>query len=565
MRNVTDPLEDFLASATDGLSMGTLTPAQRTAASAHLIKGLVTSPLAMLRKTVELTTQLGDIALGTSAVAPEPGDRRFTHTAWQENPFYKRLGQGYLAWRKATYDLVDEIETDEADRLRSRFLTALMVETLAPTNTLVGNPAALETALQTGGKSLLDGFRHAVWSLQHNGGLPAMVDTRPFKPGETVAATPGAVIFRNDVLELIQYQPSTKQVQQRPLLIVPPQINKFYILDLAPGRSLVEYAVSQGQQVFMISWRNPNAEMRDWDLDKYVASIQEAMEAALEITGSADLNLMGVCAGGITTAALMGHLTALGDDRVHALTFLVTVLDWDSPSTVGSLTNGPSVTASMQQVKRAGVLDGKELSRFFAWMRPNDLIWNYWVNNVLMGKNPPAFDVLSWNVDATNLPAGLHADFSTIAADNAMCRAGAVVVGGEPINLGKIDRDAYVVGAETDHITPWQACYQTIQLLGGRSEFVLSNMGHVQVMVNPPDNPKARYFTNPDAPSGPGTELDAAGWLAGASEHKGSWWEHWAGWLNGRSGELRPAPEKLGSKVFASLEAAPGSYVKQEA
>ncbi len=561
----TDPIEDLLAAATDVLPLGPLTPGQRAAATGHLIKGLITSPAALLRKSAELSTQMAQIALGTSEVAPEPGDRRFAHAAWQENPFYKRMGQGYLAWRKAAYDLVDEIETDEADRLRSRFLTGLVVETVAPTNTLAGNPAALETAFQTGGKSLVDGFRHALWSVQHNGGLPAMVDTRSFKTGETVAATPGSVVFRNEVLELIQYQPTTKLVQQRPLLIVPPQINKFYILDLAPGRSLVEYAVSQGQQVFIISWRNPNAEMRHWDLDKYVASIEEAMQAALQITGSPDLNLMGVCAGGITTAALMGHLTARGDARVNALTFLVTVLDWDSPSTVGSLTNGPSVTASTQQSMRAGVLDGNELSRFFAWMRPNDLIWNYWVNNVLMGKNPPAFDVLSWNVDATNLPAGLHADFSSIAADNAMCRANAVVVGGEPINLGKIDRDAFIVGAETDHITPWQACYQTTKLLGGRSEFVLSNMGHVQVMVNPPDNPKARYFTNADAPSGPGTELDAAGWLAGASEHKGSWWEHWAGWLNARSGELRPARKTVGSKINPALEPAPGSYVKQEA
>lgn len=563
MPTVTEPIEDLFGAVTETIServpMAPLTPGQGAAAAGRLLRNLVTSPAAIVRKGAELTAELGEIALGRSDVEPERGDRRFAHQAWSDNLLYKRLGQSYLAWRSSVYDLIDEVEPDEKARLRSRFLAALAVEALSPTNQLLGNPAAIEAALHSGGKTLVDGARHALWSIRHNGGLPSMVDTRPFVAGETIAVTPGSVVFRNEVLELIQYTPSTKRVHSRPLVIVPPQINKFYILDLAPGRSLVEYAVAQGQQVFMISWRNPNPAMRAWDLDTYVAAVEEGMDAALEITGSDDLNLMGVCAGGITTAALLGHLAARGDERVNSVSFLVTVLDWDAPSTVGSLTSGPSIAASVQNSRAKGVLDGNELARFFAWMRPNDLVWNYWVNNVLMGQNPPAFDVLSWNVDSTNLPAGLHADFSTIAVDNALTKPNAVTVLGDSVDLSHVKIDAYIVGAETDHITPWQGCYNTTHLLGGNCEFVLSNSGHVQVMVNPPDNPKARYLTNETVAA------SAEEWQRGATEHQGTWWTHWTAWLAERSGPKRNAKAKAGSALHPAIEAAPGSYVTAQA
>ncbi|MEZ5232982.1 MAG: alpha/beta fold hydrolase [Acidimicrobiales bacterium] len=562
--NVTEPIEDLFGSIADTLSeavpLAPMTAGQQAAAAGRLLRGLLTSPVTVARKTAELGAALAEIAVGRSDVVPEPGDRRFAHEAWNDNPFYKRLGQSYLAWRKSVYDLIEEIEpNDTKAQLRGRFLAALAVEAVAPTNALLGNPAAMEAALNSGGRTLIDGARHALWSLRHNGGLPAMVDTRPFVAGETIATTPGAVVFRSDVLELIQYTPADKKVHSRPLVIVPPQINKFYILDLAPGRSLVEYAVSRGQQVFMISWRNPTPEMRSWDLDTYVDAISDALDAALEITGSADCNIMGVCAGGITTASLLGNLAATGDERVNAVTFLVTVLDWDIPSTVASLTSAPSVAASIAQANARGIVDGGELSRFFAWMRPNDLVWNYWVNNFLMGKNPPAFDVLAWNVDSTNLPAGLHEDFTKIAADNALTKAGELVVKGDPVDLSHVKMDAYIVGAETDHITPWQGCYRTAHLLGGNCEFVLSSSGHVQVMVNPPDNPKARYFTNPVVGN------DAEEWLESATEQKGSWWVHWADWLGQRSGALRNARAKLGSAAHPVIEAAPGTYVKETA
>jgi len=550
------PTPEDLLDAAAALPLAPLTPVQQLSALGRLARVAAGSPLKLARAGAEFSSELAQVVVGKSSVAPEPGDRRFSHQAWTDNPLYKRLGQSYLSWRRTVYALIDDLDLDESSAMRARFVAGLGVEAVAPTNTLAGNPEALEEAFRTGGRSLYDGLRHALWDLAHNGGMPSMVDTRPFVLGETIAATPGAVVFRSDVLELIQYTPSTPDVYERPLLVAPPQINKFYILDLAPQRSLVEHALAQGQQVFMISWRNPTAEQREWNLDTYVAAIEQAMDAVLEITGAADLNLMGVCAGGITTAATLGHLAAIGDHRVNAVTFLVTVLDWGAPSTISALTSGPAVAGSLQKSRSAGVLDGGELSRFFAWLRPNDLVWNYWVNNYLLGRNPAAFDVLKWNVDSTNLPAGLHGDFMTISAENALTKPGGIQVLDEKIDLASVIADAYVVGAVTDHITPWEGCYRTVNLLGGPTQFVLSSSGHVQVMVNPPDNPKARYFTNPDRPE------TAEAWRAGATEQSGTWWIHWTDWLGNRSGERRPAPASLGSTQHRPIEDAPGSYVR---
>lgn len=528
---------------------------QSTAAATRLARTLARQPAAAVTRGWRLGAEQLRIAAGMSSIEPNAKDRRFADETWTTNPLYRRLAQSYLAWDREVHGLVDDLDLDEKARLRAEFLTNLVTDTLAPTNSLIGNPAAIKEAVATRGKSLADGMRHARHDLVNNGGLPSMVDSRPFVPGDTVAATPGAVVFRNEILELIQYTPTTAKVRQRPLLIVPPQINKYYILDLAPGRSLVEHAVSQGQQCFMVSWRNPGSEHRDWDLSAYVAAIIEATDAALEIAGTEDLNLLGVCAGGITTASLLGHLAAIDDQRIRSATFLVTVLDWDVPSTMGSLISGPTLETSRRQSNRAGVLKGEDLQRVFAWLRPNDLVWNYWVNNYLMGKNPPAFDVLAWNCDATNLPAGLHGDFLEIAGTNGLTEPGTIEVLDTPIDLGAVTCPSFVVGAVTDHITPWQGCYETVNLLGGPTEFVLSSQGHIQALVNPSGNPKGRYHTNPDTPD------DSGEWLAGATEQKGSWWDHWAGWLDGHAGRLVKAPTTLGSTANPPQIDAPGRYV----
>ncbi|MEL7158869.1 MAG: alpha/beta fold hydrolase, partial [Actinomycetota bacterium] len=514
-------LEATIAAMTEAAGINPIDLDQLRAAGSDV----VTQPAVVARHLTQLGFDQLRIALGLTDIEPDAKDRRFSDDWFRTNPIYRRLAQAHVANERAAGRLLSDLELDETSRLRAEFLTNIITSSLAPTNHLLGNPAALKRAWKTKGRSLVSGLRNAVDDLANNGGMPSMVDTEPFTPGETVAATPGSVIHRNELFELIQYTPSTEQVYERPVFIVPPQINKYYILDLAPGRSLAEHLVGQGQQVFMVSWRNPSARQREWDLDTYVEALMEGTEVVRTITGSPDLNLLGVCAGGITAAALTGYLEAIGDERINSLNLLVTVLDWATPSTMGSFLSPAGVAVSKAQSGLTGTLSGDDLAKTFAWMRPNDLVWNYWVNNYLEGKKPAAFDVLSWNVDSTNLPTGLHHDFLGIAAGNTMTDPGATVVLGEPIDLGRFTRDSFVVGAVTDHITPWRACYQTVNHLGGSPRFVLSSQGHIQALVNPSGNPKGSFQTNAEADATGGTDADT--WLEGAHTRAGSWWDEW--------------------------------------
>lgn len=532
-----------------------LEPGQMLAAGTRFVRTVATQPQVLARRAAGFIADGVRIATGRSDISPAPKDRRFTDDAWDESPIYRRLAQTYLAADRAVHGVVDDLDVDEKTRLRNELLADLLTDAAAPTNTLLGNPAALKEARRTNGQSLIDGARHAMHDLRNNGGMPSMVDSRPFTPGDTVASTPGSVVFRNEVLEVIQYAPSTDKVGQRPLLVVPPQINKYYILDLAPGRSLFEHLVENGHQVFAISWRNPGPEQRDWNLDTYCAAILEATDAALEITGAKDLNMLGVCAGGITQAALLAHLAEIDDERVRSASFLVTIIDWEVPSTMGTMISRPVVEAATRRSQRQGILKGDDLAKIFAWLRPNDLVWNYVANNYLMGKNPPAFDVLAWNGDSTNLPAALHADFMNIAIENAMTESGAVEVLDTPIDLGTIECPSFVVGAVTDHITPWEACYQTVNLLGGESEFVLSSQGHIQALVNPAGNPKGKYYLNTATPP------TAEEWQEDAVEHDGSWWDHWTVWLDAHLGRKVNAPDEQGSDANPPIMPAPGAYV----
>ena len=337
---------------------------------------------------------------------------------------------------------------------------------------------------------------------------------------------------------------------------MPPQINKFYLFDLAPGRSIIEYLLANGLQVFVVSWRNPTAEQRDWGLDTYVKALVEVSDAVLAITGSEDLNLAAACSGGITSSVFLGHLAAQQDRRINALTLLVTVLDTSAESQLGQLATVEGIEAARAASQQRGVLEGEDLGRIFAWMRPNDLIWNYWVNNYLLGNAPPAFDLLYWNADTTRLPARLHSDFLDLILYNPLSRRGSLTVAGTPINLSLITCDSFIVGGTTDHITPWQACYRTTHMLGGRKEFVLSSSGHIQSVINPPGNAKAKYFLNPQPPA----ELEE--WLSAAEQHAGSWWDHWRDWLVARSGEQREVPGILGGVNHPPQAKSPGTYVR---
>src|SRR4051794_10443594 len=353
--------------------------------------------VAAVRQGARLGREAARIAAGRSEVAPAKGDARFKDDSWSENPGYRRLMQLYLAWAESLGVLVDEADIDWRDRFRTRFAVDMLTSAVAPTNTLLGNPAALKRAFATGGLSLARGARNALGDLRTNRGMPSTVDRRGFEVGTNLAATPGAVVHRDEVFELLQYAPSTSEVRARPVLMVPPQIGRYYFMDLAPGRSFVEHAVAQGLSFFAISWRNPGPEQRDWDLDTYAEAVLRASAAVREITGSEDLNLLSLCAGGILSSMVLSHLAAQGDESVRSASFGVTLLDFSVPAPIGMFRMAPLVSLARERSSRGGILDGASLGAVFSWLRPNDLVWNYWVNNYLMGNDPPSFDILAWN------------------------------------------------------------------------------------------------------------------------------------------------------------------------
>jgi len=528
---------------------------QVLAAAGRLMTRLGLRPRVVVRQLGLLARDLAQVAAGRSELVPAKRDKRWADPAWRENPIYRRMQQTYLAVSAAVDRAIAESGLDVKSELRGRFAVGIITEALAPTNNPL-QPAVLKQLIDTGGGSLVAGLRHFVSDVRHNGGMPSTVDSRPFVVGETLAATPGQVVFRNDVLELIQYAPSTETVHEVPLLYVPPQINKFYVLDLAPGRSLVEYAVGQGVPWFTVSWRNPGPEHADWDMSTYAGALLEALDAVEEITGQPCANVLGLCAGGMTVAALLGHLAATGRlSRIRSLTLLVSMLDTTAPTQLGALASRRSVDAAVAKARRKGVHSGRDMARVFAWLRPNDLVWNYAVNNWLLGKEPPAFDVLAWNADTTELPAGLYAQYLELYEGNLLATPGGLTILGTEVDLGKVDVDTYAMAGSTDHIVSWRAAYATTQVLGGRVEFVLSNAGHIQSMVNPVGGAKASYREGPEG--GP----DPDEWLQRSTERRGSWWEHWAAWLTERSGDRRPAPDALGSPTRPPLHPAPGTYV----
>jgi polyhydroxyalkanoate synthase len=511
------------------------------------------------REAASLGLELMRIAWGSSEVAPRKGDRRFIDPAWASNPVYRRIEQGYLAAAGAMEKVVDELGGSAKSHRRAeraRFAVDVLSSASAPTNFFATNPAAIKRAFDTGGMSLVRGVRNFVSDLRHNGGMPSMVERGAFQVGRDLAVTPGAIVARDPVAEVLQYAPATATVHERPVLVVPPPIGRFYFLDLAPGRSFVEYAASRGLQTFLLSWRNPTAEQGEWDLDTYAARVSAAIDTVREITGSPDVNVIGFCAGGIITTTLLNHLAATGDDRVHSMAYAVTLLDFGERAPITAFSGRGLLAFARHRSRRKGVITSRQMGSAFTWMRPNDLVFNYWVNNYLMGEKPPTFDILAWNDDGTNLPGALHCQFLDIFEDNLLALPGGMSVLGTPLQLDRIKVPTFVTGAIADHLTPWKGCYRTTQLLGGETTFVLSHSGHIASLVNPPGNPKAHYWTG----AAPGPDPDA--WLAGAEKHQGSWWDAWADWVLARAGEERDAPEGLGSPAHPVLDPAPGRYVR---
>ncbi|PDT74640.1 alpha/beta fold hydrolase [Bradyrhizobium sp. C9] len=522
-----------------------------------LFKAVINEPKVATEQWLSFVGELGSIAAGKSERAPKAGDKRFADPTWKESSLHSGLLKAYLAWGEAINGLVDKTSLSDIDKQRAHLITDILIDAVAPTNTMLTNPAAVRKFIDTGGQSLWSGLKNYIGDLTQNRGMPSMVDMSAFKVGENLATTPGAVIFRNELLELIQYTPTTPTVRKRPLLITPPQINKYYALDLSPDKSMVRFLLESGFQVFAVSWRNPTAAHRDWGLDTYVAALDEAVDAAREISGSEDISMMGSCSGGITSTAYFATLGSATEKKIKNLVLAVCLLDPNSAeeSTFGCLMTPETMRAAKATSQLRGIVDGHDLARMFAWMRPNDLIWNYWVNNYLLGNQPPAFDILYWNADTTRLPAALHGDYLDLYFSNPFVNAGKLTLNDKTIDMSKVKADSYVVAGVTDHITPWKGVYKTAQIMGEGTTFVLSNSGHLQSLLNPPSNPKASFVIGPISKDKP----DA--FMASAEKRKGSWWLDWRDWLQARSGDEVAAPASLGSARYPSLGAAPGTYV----
>jgi polyhydroxyalkanoate synthase subunit PhaC len=502
--------------------------------------------------------ELASIATGTCDRAPAKPDKRFSDPAWQTNPLTKRSMQAYLAAAEFVANLFADAELDWRDAERIRFVLDVVMEGLAPSNNPLISPLGWKAIIDTGGLNVVRGVRRFLSDMAVPPRIPSMVEPDAFTVGEDIAVTPGEVVYRNEVFELIQYTPQTEKVWTVPLLMVPPVINKFYILDLAPGRSMVEYLLRQGHQVFAISWRNPTAAQRSWGCDTYGGAIVDALDTIRSVTGSESAHVQASCSGGILAAMTAAHLSAMGEaQRIASLTLMVTVLDQERAG-VAAAVDETTAELAIAMSARKGYLDGRAMAEVFAWLRPTDLVWRYWVNNYLQGRSPAPFDVLFWNADTTRMPAALHREMLSMGLQNALVEPGGVRMLGTPVDLGTVTADTYVVAGVADHISPWQACYRSARMLGSKDlRFILSSSGHIAALVNPPGNPKASYR------AGNVDERDPTRWAASAETHSDSWWPDFSAWLAERGGEQKPAPTVLGGDGLAALGPAPGSYVHE--
>jgi polyhydroxyalkanoate synthase subunit PhaC len=496
-------------------------------------------------------------ALAQPAPGPMPldgADRRFADPAWEENPAFFWLCQSYLVFRRLAEDLLAAGELDEPTRAKAAFAVSLLADALAPTNLLMTNPAALKRAFDTGGRSVLVGARNCLDDLRHNGGRPRQVDTSSFRLGENTAATPSKVVFRNDLIELLQYLPQTDEVHAVPLLASPPWINKYYIMDLAPDRSLIEWAIRRGRTVFAISYRNPDSSMSGITMDDYSSDgMRAALDAVSEITGSETVDVLAVCLGGALAAMTAAQLAASGEDRIGTLTLINTLLDYSEPGLLGCFVDEGTIAKLERRMARTGYMDGADMAAAFSALRANDLIFSYVTSNWLMGKPPPAFDLLAWNEDSTRLPAAMHSWYLRSCYVENQLAEGTMELGGQRLDLGAVKPDTYVVSAERDHIVPWRSSYRTTGLLGGEVRYVLVSGGHIAGIVSPPD-PKAWVMSSDENPA------TAEDWRAAATRQSESWWEDWSRWMSQRAGPLGKPP-RVGSRRHPVLADGPGEYV----
>ncbi len=492
---------------------------------------------------------------GVPTIAPQRGDRRFANKEWRENPVFDYLKQSYLLASNMLNALADTTHLDQENKDKLKFYTRFFADALSPTNFASTNPEVIQHAIDTNGQSLVDGLQHLMEDLEK--GRISMTDEAAFKLGSNLATTPGAVIFENDIMQLIQYSPTTAKVAERPLLVIPPFINKFYILDLQPENSFVKYATDQGNTVFIISWVNPDKDLSHLTWDDYLESgVFTALEIARKITSADQVNTVAWCVGGTLLASALAVMQARENNAVSSATFFTSLLDFSEPGEIGVFVDEAQVAQREAQLEHTGMLNGKDLAMVFSMLRANDLIWSYVVNNYLKGKTPPPFDILYWNSDPTNLPASMYISYvQNMYLENKLVQPGKLMMCGEPVDLSKVETPSYFLSTIEDHIAPWTATFKTVDLFAGPVEFVLGASGHIAGVINPPAKRKRNYWTSGEHGKG------AVHWQETTTSHPGSWWPNWIKWLSQHQGSEIDAPKSLGNADFIAIEPAPGRYV----
>jgi polyhydroxyalkanoate synthase len=489
-------------------------------------------------------------------IAPDREDRRFAGAEWRESPYHDYVKQHYLLVARLVSGVVEAAELGPQDKQRLRFYARQFVDMLSPANFAATNPEVVKAALASDGRTLAQGLRNLIGDVEKQ--RISQTDESAFAVGRNLASTPGAVVYENEIIQLIQYAPSTSTVRARPFVMVPPCINKFYILDLAPENSFVRYAVERGNTAFMVSWRNITPEVGHLTWDDYIREgVLRAFEVATEITGADRLNALGYCVGGTMLGAALALLAARGENRVESATFFTALLDFADVGDLAVFVDAAGVEAVERQIGRGGVKEGRDLATVFNIMRANDLVWSYVVSNYLKGKQPDAFDILYWNSDSTNLAGPWYAWYlRNTYLENNLRVPGKVLTCGVPIHLDRVRVPAYVLATREDHIVPWKGAYQTTQLLKGDARFVLGASGHIAGVINPASKNRRSYWTNDRVPA------SADEWIDGVTEHRGSWWGDWDAWIARFAGGEVPAPRRLGNAQYAPIEDAPGRYVK---
>ena len=523
----------------------------------------------MQAEYLKLSTELWNQTLQTSTASAKPAapaDRRFAGQDWTLSPASAYTAQMYLLNARTLMQMADSLEGDAKTRQRIRFAVQQWVDAASPSNYLATNPEAQRKALETQGVSISQGLKHLWQDIQQ--GHVSQTDESVFEVGRNVATSAGTVVFENELFQLIEYKPLTQKVYERPMLFVPPCINKFYILDLQPENSVIRHTVAEGHRVFVISWRNADESMAQFTWDQYIedATIR-AIGLVQEISGSEKINTLGFCVGGTILATALAVLAARGEKPAASVTLLTTLLDFSNTGVLDlfideAMVRMREMTLGPNSPNGGALLKGQELASTFSFLRPNDLVWNYVVGNYLKGETPPPFDLLYWNSDSTNLPGPMYCWYlRNTYHENKLVEPGALTVCGEKIDLGAIDIPAYIYASREDHIVPWEGAYRSTQVLGGKTRFVLGASGHIAGVINPPAKGKRCHWIGASAALPP----EAGDWFAGAKEYPGSWWGDWYQWLKTHAGKPLVAPKSPGSRRYKPIEPAPGRYVKQKA